>query len=430
MPEAFSGETETGSPRKMRSMQKRLWPIAIVAIGLLFGLRPAPAADPAFQSFLQSLWPEAQKAGVPRATFDAATRTLEPDLSLPDIVVPGRPEKAAPAQPEFVLKPVDYLKENTLVRLTAQGRKLLVTHRAALEAIDKAYGVPPPVLLAIWARETAYGTYKLPYDAFRVLATQAYYGKRKDQFRQEFLFALKMLADREVALADMRSSWAGAMGMTQFLPSEFYKYAVDFDGNGRRDIWHSVPDALASAAKQLVEKGWQKGGDWAIEVRAPRDIDCTIAEPDTKMTVAAWLQRGFVPSKSRKLRPHELLEEASLLMPEGIYGPAFLTPNNYFVIKSYNISDLYVLFVGQLSDRIGDGSAFETPWSKVKQMKTADLEQIQRVLVDRGFYKEKVDGKAGMKTRSALGAYQRANSLKVDCWPSAAVLTHMMKTTR
>ncbi len=403
----------------------RRWSAVVLAAGAFLVVRPAIAADPAFQSFLQSLWPEAQKAGVARATFDAVARSLAPDLSLPDLVIPGRPEKAAPAQPEFVQKPADYLKENTLVRLTAQGRKLLAKHRTTLEAIERSFGVPPSIVLAIWARETAYGSYRLPYDALRVLATQAYLGRRKEQFRQEFLLALKMLGDRDVALADMRSSWAGAMGMTQFLPSEFYKYAVDFDGDGRRDIWHSVPDALASAARQLVEKGWQKGGDWAIEVRAPRDVDCSIAEPDTKMTVAAWLQRGFVPAQNRKLRPHELLEEASLLMPEGIYGPAFLTPNNYFVIKSYNISDLYVLFVGQLSDRIGDGSAFVTPWSKVKQMKTAELERMQRILTERGFYREKIDGKAGMKTRSALGAYQRANGLKVDCWPSAAVLAHM-----
>jgi lytic murein transglycosylase len=403
----------------------RRWSAVALAIGALLIARPTFAADPAFQSFLQSLWPEAQKVGVPRTTFDAVTRGLEPDLSLPDLVIPGRSEKVAPSQPEFVQKPADYLKENTLVRLTAQGRKLLATHRTTLEAIERTYGVPSSVVLAIWARETAYGSYKLPHDALRVLATQAYLGRRKEQFREEFLSALKMLGDREVALADMRSSWAGAMGLTQFLPTEYYKYGIDFDGDGRRDIWHSVPDALASAAKQLVEKGWQRGGDWAIEVRAPRDVDCTIAEPDTKMTVAAWIQRGFVPAQNRKLRPPELLEEASLLMPEGIYGPSFLTPKNYFVIKSYNFSDLYVLFVGQLSDRIGDGRAFETPWSKVKQMKTADLERMQRILTERGFYREKIDGKAGMKTRSALGAYQRANGLKVDCWPSAAVLAHM-----
>ncbi|MGE3149584.1 MAG: lytic murein transglycosylase [Pseudorhodoplanes sp.] len=405
----------------------RGWVLLVSAALVLFALPAARAADPAFQAFQQSLWPDAQKLGVQRATFDAVTANLQPDLSLPELVIPGRAARPEPGQPEFVQKPADYLKESVLVRLAARGRKLYATHRAALQAIERQYGVPPDIVLAIWGRETAFGTAKLPYDATRVLATQAYLGRRKEQFRGEFLYLLKMLSDREAALADMRSSWAGAMGLTQFLPSEFYKYAVDFDGDGRRDIFRSVPDALASAARQLAEKGWQKGGAWAIEVHAPRDIDCTIAEPGHTRSIAAWLRDGFVPARGRKLRPADLVEEASLLMPEGIYGPAFLTPKNYFVLKSYNFSDLYVLFVGQLSELIGEGRPFEQRWANVRQMRTADLETIQRGLTESGFYKDKIDGKAGMKTRSALGAYQRANGLKVDCWPSPAVLKHMQK---
>ncbi len=141
------------------------------------------------------------------------------------------------------------------------------------------------MLLAIWGRETAFGGYKLPKNAITVLATQAYYGRRKDMFRQELLFAFKMLEEGHVKLADMRSSWGGAMGLTQFLPSEFYKYAVDFDGDGKKDIWNSVPDALASAAAQLVGKGWQRGMRWAYEVRTPRDVDCTIGVPEVTQPV-------------------------------------------------------------------------------------------------------------------------------------------------
>src|SRR5712691_5324955 len=154
--------------------------------------------------------------------------------------------------------------------------------------------------------------------------------------------------------SQMRSSWGGAMGLTQFLPSEFYKHAVDFDGDGRRDIWTSVPDALASAAKQLADKGWRRGERWAYEVRAPKNVDCTTADPGVTQPIAAWLKRGFAPAYDRKLGAAELAREASLLLPAGIYGPAFLILPNYYVIKDYNFSDLYVLFVGHLADRIAD----------------------------------------------------------------------------
>src|SRR5262249_44571718 len=158
-----------------------------------------------------------------------------------------------------------------------QGRDLLAKHRATLEAIEKQFGVPPTILLAIWGRETAFGTQKDSRNAVRVLATQAYLGRRKDKFREEFLLALKMVQEGQVKLADMKSSWAGAMGLTQLLPSEFYKHGVDFDHDGRIDIFNSLPDALASAAKQLVDKGWQPGKRWAYEVRLPQTLDCTTA---------------------------------------------------------------------------------------------------------------------------------------------------------
>ena len=286
--------------------------------------------------------------------------------------------------------------------------------------------MPGNIVLAIWARETDYGSYKLPHDALRVLATQAYVGKRAALFQTEFLYALKMIQDG-TPRADMRSSWGGALGMTQFLPSEFYKLGVDFDGDGRADIFRSVPDALASAAKQLQSKGWQSGERWAYEVRAPQSADCSIGTPDVTMTIGEWLKRGFVPAKGRKLSPKELTLRASLLQPEGSYGPAFLTPKNYFVIKEYNFSDLYVLFVGHLADRIAGATTFETPWSKSDQLKTKDVEAMQQRLIELGIYKDKIDGKAGMLTRAALGKYQKANGLKVDCWPTAAVLSHMRR---
>ena len=386
-------------------------------------------ADAAFDAWLQALWPQAQALGVSRATFDSATHGLEPDLTLPDLVLPGHPQKPPPGQAEFVETPADYLKEPVIERLAAQGRKLYAQYRGPLEAIERQFGVPPEIVLAIFGRETDYGRAADTHSAIRVLATQAYLGERKDQFRNEFLLALKILDEGRIKLADMKSSWAGAMGLPQFLPSDYLKYAVDFEHTGRADIWTSVPDALASAAKQLLGEGWQPGVHWAYEVRPPADVDCALGVPENTLPIGDWLRRGFTPAYGRTLSAAEQAETASLLQPAGLYGPSFLVTKNYFAIKQYNFSDLYVLFVGHLSDRIADArpqtTSFETPWTKVAQLPTRDLDRMQEILTARGYYHDKIDGKAGMLTRSALGAYQKRNGLKVDCWPSAAVLRQM-----
>jgi lytic murein transglycosylase len=380
------------------------------------------ASDAGFSAFIASLWPEAQAAGVSRATFDRETAGLAPDYKLPDLILPGRPATGAPAQAEFVQVPADYIKEAAIARLAEEGQKLMKQYQPALAKIEARFGVPGTMVLAIWGRETDYGRYTLPDDALRVLATQAYVGRRKDQYRNEFVLALKILGEGAVSRKDMRASWAGATGLTQFLPSEYYKHGVDLDGDGRIDIWHSVPDALASAAKQLVDKGWQKGVRWAYEVKAPGNVDCTVGVPEVTRPIGTWLNEGFVLARGQRLTPAELAEPASLLQPEGIYGPAFLSTRNYFVIKEYNFSDLYVLYVGHLSDRMTSPLAFATPWSASTQLRTADVEAMQRHLTRIGLYKDKLDGKAGMLTRSALGAYQKSAGIKVDCWPSEAVL--------
>lgn len=398
------------------------------AIGLFLAVSVVPssaAPDAAFTSFVASLWPEAQKAGVSRKIFDDANRGLEPDYKLPDLLLPGRPATGSPSQAEFVQVPADYLKEASIARLAAEGRRLYDLHRKTLQAIEQQTGVPGTIILAIWGRETDYGRHRLPYDGIRTLATQAYVGRRKEQYRGEFIAALKLIQSGVVSRQELRVSWGGATGLTQFLPAELEKHGVDFDGDGKVDIWKSVPDALASAAQQLVNKGWQRGLRWAYEVRAPANADCTTGVPEVTRPIGEWIRAGFTPARGEKLGAAEQAQPASLLQPEGSYGPAFLTTKNYFVIKEYNFSDLYVLFVGHVADRIANGPPFATPWAATKQLRSTDVEAMQRHLTSLGLYSDKVDGKAGMKTRAAVGAFQKTARLKLDCWPSEAVLRAM-----
>jgi lytic murein transglycosylase len=406
-----------------RTSQRALFGLAVVLWLAVAGVAgPARAADAAFAAFVASMWPEAQAAGVTRATFDRETRGLEPDYGLPDLALPGRPETGAATQPEFVRVPADYVRESTIAGLASQGRRLLGDHRAALARIEARFGVPAAMVLAIWGRETDFGRSPERYDTLRVVATQAWVGRRKAQFRREFVLALKILDEGAVSRTAFRSSWAGATGLTQFLPSEYYDHGVDLDGDGRVDIWHSVPDALGSAAKQLADKGWRRGVRWALEVRAPASVDCTLGVPEVRKPIGTWLDEGFAPARGGRLSAAERAEPASLLQPEGRQGPAFLTTQNYFVIKAYNFSDLYVLFVGHLADRIEGGAPFATPWSASRQLTSASVEAMQRHLTRLGFYADKIDGKAGMQTRAALGAYQKSVGTTVDCWPSEAVL--------
>ncbi len=330
--------------------------------------------------------------------------------------------------------PADYLKQPAIERLAVEGRKLYAQYRGPLAAIEQEFGVPPGIVLAIFGRETDYGRVADTHDAIQVLATQAYYGKRKDKFAQEFLLALKILDERQDRAARHEKLLGRRHGADAISAVGLSEICRRLRAHGRADIWNSVPDALASAAKQLVGDGWQRGVHWAYEVHPPAGVDCTIGVPDNTLPIAQWLKRGFVPAYGRVISPAERAEPASLLQPAGLYGPSFLATANYFAIKQYNFSDLYVLFVGHLSDRIADPrpqtASFETPWGKVAQLPTADLDRMQQILTARGYYHDKIDGKAGMLTRAALGDYQKKNGLKVDCWPSAAVLRQMEASDR
>jgi lytic murein transglycosylase len=398
-----------------------VWFPTLLFIVLTGDMARAQGGD-AFRQFLEGIWPDAQTAGVSRATFDAALRGVEPDLALPDLVLPGKAD--VKGQAEFTKTPAQYLSSAYLANLSAEGRNLATQHSVWLSKIEKELGVQRQFVLAIWGRETAFGSHRSNYYIIRALATQAYLGRRKDMFRSELVYALKMLQDGVRTRDTLTGSWAGAMGLTQFMPSEFYTLAYDLDGDGRTDIWTSVPDALGSAANQLRAKGWVPNQSWGYEVRLPKDVSCLQEGPDNARPLADWMRLGVV--RIAGSFPDQVLDQqAFILTPAGAYGPAFLALENFLVLKRYNMSDLYALFVGNLGDRIAGGGAFVTPWADIRQLPARGIEGIQEKLQTLGYAVAKIDGKAGMNTRALIGAYQKANGLKVDCWPTEALLAHV-----
>lgn len=393
-----------------------------LCFALLCALAPQRAAadDGAFAIWREALWPDARAAGVTRPTFDKAFAGVEPDLSLPDLVLPGRTNEVR-GQAEFTRPPRDYLDRAYLAKLAVEGRALMRKYADTLQRIETEIGVEPQVVLAIWGRETAFGNYRLPHYAIKALATEAYLGRRKEMFRNELVLALKMLEDKVATIDQLRSSWAGALGLPQFMPSEFYQWAYDIDHDGRKDIW-SPPDALASAANQLKGKGWTTGLPWGWEVRVPATADCALEGPHQARAIADWAGMGFKPANGSAFEPRFATAQAYLMMPAGAHGPAFLVTGNFTTLRAYNTSDLYALFVGSLADRITGGGDFVTPWSDVGQIANRDIEEIQRRLDAAGYPMAKLDGKIGSMTRATIGAYQKRKNIAVDCWPSAAVL--------
>lgn len=383
------------------------------------------AADARLDAWLAELWPDAEAAGVSRKTFDTALRNFKPDLKLPDLVLPGqKPKISSRGQAEFTRPPSEYLDRAYLMRLAKQGQSLLVKHSAALDKIEREIGVDRYSVLAIWGRETSFGRHTLGHDAITALGTLAYLGRRKEMFREELIAALKML-EAGVPRSRMRSSWAGAVGLTQFMPTEYFVHAYDLDGDGKTDIWNSVGDALASAAMQLKGKGWVPGQTWGYEVKMTGSADCAFEGPTQARPIAEWAQIGFHRANGKPWTEEQLAREAYVMSPAGGYGPTFLVLENFKVIRRYNMSDLYAVFVGHLADRIMGGGDFVTPWGGAAPQKTSHIEEIQSRLQNLGYEISIVDGKIGSNTRKHVGLYERANNLKVDCWPSDAVLKHM-----
>jgi len=411
------------SGMRMRSFATRFAAVLCVAVAALATTVPPAAAD-AWSDFVAGLWPEAEAQGVSRATFDAAFRGLTPDYSLPDLIVPGKKRDDSAGQAEFTKSAFEYLNPKYLSSLAVKGRQFLKDHEKDIINIEKKTGVDRYIMVAIWGRETAYGRHKLPHDAIRVLATQAFTGRRKEQFRAEILAALKML-QAGVPRSKMRASWAGAVGQTQFMPTEYFQHLEDGDGDGKADIFDSVPDALASAARQLANKGWVRGLRWGYEVHMPEGGDCSLEGPPGERTIAEWRKLGFERTGKTPFKPAEDSISAYLMMPSGAYGPGFLATENFKVIRLYNTSDLYALFVGDLADRIAGSGGFHVPAAQIAQPRTAQVMEIQERLSKLGFPMDKVDGKIGSNTRRQVGIYQKTNGLKIDCWPTEAVLKHL-----
>lgn len=404
---------------------------AIVSLFALLALLagPAPAlaqgVEAGFRPFLEAeIWPQARAQGVSRATFDAALGTVRPNLRLPDLVLPGQSGAVAENQHQAEFQsPSAYF--NSIDGVVSRGRQLLQQHAGLLQRIEQRYGVPGPIVLAVWGRESAFGSASIPHDAFEVLATKAYLARRREMFTAELIAALRIVQEGHKTPAQMKSSWAGALGQPQFMPTKFLELAVDFDGDGRKDIWTSVPDTLASIANYLRQSGWVPGRDWGFEANVPDNVSCALEGPDRGRPIRDFVNAGVTRVSGRPFPPNEIGAAGHLLMPAGRYGPAFVATPNFYVIKEYNNSDLYALFIGHAADRMRGGGAFQGDWVRVDGLTRGDVARMQERLVAQGHDVGGVDGLPGFKTRRSIGVFQESVGEGATCWPSRSLKSRL-----
>ena len=371
----------------------------------------------------KDFYKEALKSGISAGTFSEALSTVVPNLALPDLVIPGEKPKAQRRQHQAEFSaPANYFSAKTLARLVSDGKTQLSENRGALKKIEKQYGVPASVALAIWGRETNYGNVKIPYNAFEVLATKAFMSTRKDMFKTELIAALTIVQDHYMDAASMKSSWAGALGQPQFMPTSYLKYAVDFDGDGHRNIWTSTPDTLASIANYLKLNGYRANAGWGYEVKVPETVGCFLEGPDQGKMLSEWQKLGVLPLSDKNVPALDKSRPLYLLMPEGRLGPAFLVTDNFYVLKSYNMSDLYALFIATVSDGIEGKRGFIEPWQKIDELYQSDVLNLQTKLQSQGYDIGKADGFAGFKTRRSIGLWQQKHGQKPTCFPSRSLI--------
>jgi lytic murein transglycosylase len=418
---------------QLASLLIRLFTTAILAATLSLPFVQASRAQPAnaaavekqFQSWLKSdIWPMASARGVSADVFAAAFKGVKLNWKLPDLVPPGTKPQGPQKQLQNEFRaPSAYFAEKNIGPVASGGRSRLASNKALLARLEKRTGVPGRFLLGIWGRESGFGAAKIPYNAFEVLATKAFMSTRKDMFTEELVAALVMAQDAGIPLSHMKSSWAGALGQPQFLPTSYLEHAADGDGDGKADIWDSNADVLASMANYLAASGWVAGRDWGFEVSVPNSVSCSLEGPDRGKSVSQWAGLGIKRIGNKDFPAAEMQKQAFLLMPAGRFGPAFIVTPNFYVLKEYNESDLYALFIGNAADRIQFGAGpFATPWREIDTMLRSDIAALQRKLEAKGFDVGGADGLPGYKTRRSIGEWQRENGLEPSCFPSREVL--------
>jgi len=394
----------------------RRFRVATLRVTLGFALAAllvAPVrSDGDFQTWLAALRAEAEAQGISAETLDRALSGVEP---IERVIELDR------RQPEFTQTFWRYLDQRISEQRIERGHAMLAEHQALFQEVGERYGVQPRFLAAFWGLESNYGSYTGDHRVIDALVTLAYDPRRGDFFRTQLIDALRIIDEGHIAPETMMGSWAGAMGHVQFIPSTFRNYAVDQDGDGRRDIWQSLPDALGSAANFLTEIGWDATRTWGREVRLPAGFDWELAGLERRKKLAEWQALGVRKIDGRSLPAVDL--EASLVAPGGHKGPAFLVYPNFRVIMNWNRSVTYAIAVGHLADRLAGAGPLETERpAGERPLSRVEVEELQERLLAEGFDPGTPDGIVGGQTRAALRAYQRRAGLPPDGFPSVEVL--------
>jgi membrane-bound lytic murein transglycosylase B len=377
-------------------------------------------ADAAFKKWISDFYLVASKQGVDISTYDAVFAGIEtPD---PAVI------KAARYQPEFIAPVWDYLDSRVTEGSVRKGQSLTGDYKKWLDLIEARFGVDRHVLLAIWSIESSYGAALMRQSVLRSvarsLATLAYADPKRSKFaRKQLIAAMQIVQNGDVSPAGLRGSWAGAMGHTQFIPTSYQTWAVDIDGDGKRNVWTSPPDALASAANLLMKNGWQPGKTWGYEVRLPGAFDYSLLGREG-ITLRQWSAMG-VRRVSGSLFPRPG-EKAELLLPGGVEGPAFLMIKNFYVLKRYNNADKYALAVGHLADRMKGYGGFAQSWPRgYDPLRETERKEVQIKLAELGFYQGEIDGHIGSASRVAIRSYQQKKGLVSDGFASQSLLKNM-----
>ena len=367
------------------------------------------------QRWISDFRVRASAQGISTQAFDAAFRGVRYNA---DVIQRDR------NQSEFTKTIWEYLDSAASDLRVRNGLAALRQNEGLLNAIEARYGVEKEVVVAVWGLESSFGAFRGDEPLIEALATLAYDGRRGRFFEQQLIAALKIIQSGDVAPSDMTGSWAGAMGHTQFIPTSYLAYAVDFTGDGKRDIWSDDPaDALASTASYLANFGWISGQPWGVEVRLPNGFDYTQANRRIQRLPSEWARMGVTGLNGRVVRDYG---DASVLLPAGAQGAAFLIFHNFSVIERYNTADAYVIGVGHLSDRIAGGGAIQASWPRGdRALVFAERQELQRRLTAAGHSTQGIDGRIGPLTIDAIRSYQRSQGLVPDGYASLSLLMRL-----